>query len=208
MRRGIFAQRRRTTKIVTVMADLPLNGRVLLVGKRARILDQLADSLVQLGLHVREETDVERARTQVDGATVDVVAVGRAIKASHRDALVRTLRAKNPRLRVVEGLAPITPLLVAQIEEALTAPAREVRLVGTAALEMINRRVVVTLRRAAEARVDLHRLDLLYRAHEMQVYRGPLERGRNYLPISGRFHRGERFLVVRAGGETSVHAVG
>jgi hypothetical protein len=191
-----------------VTADPPLNGRVLLVGKRARILDQLADSLVQLGLHVREETDVERARTQVDGAAVDVLAVGRAIKASHRDALVRTLRAKNPRLRVVEGLAPITPLLVAQIEEALTTPAREVRLVGTAALETINRRVVVTLRRPAEASVDLHRLDLLYRAHQMQVYRGPLERGRNYLPISGRFHRGERFLVVRAGGETSVHAVG
>jgi hypothetical protein len=198
---------RTSAKIVIVTADSTLNGRVLLVGKRARILDHLADALTRLGLHVREETDVERAR-QVNGSHVDVVAVGRAIRASQKDTLIRSLRAQNPRLRVVEGLAPITPLLVAQIEEALTAPARDVRVVGSAALEMVNRRVVVTLRRPAESRVDLHRLDLLYRAHEMQVYRGPLERGRNYLPLKGRFHRGERYLVVRAAGETSVHTVG
>src|SRR5690606_22823795 len=68
-----------------VMADSTLTGRVLLVGKRARILDQLADDRTRLGLHVREETDVERARTQIDGATVDVVAVGRAIKPGQRE---------------------------------------------------------------------------------------------------------------------------
>lgn len=195
-------------KIVTVTADSALNGRVLLVGKRARILDQLADALTTLGLHVREETDLERARTHINGASVDVVAVGRAIRANQRDALIRTLRAQNPRLRVVDGLAPIPTLIVAQIEEALTAPARDARLVGNAALETANKRVVVTLRRPAEASVDLHRLDLLYRAHQMQVYRGPLERGRNYLPLKGRYHRGERFLVVRAAGETSVYPVG
>lgn len=178
------------------------------MGKRARILDQLADSLTRMGLHVREETDADRARMQVNGATVDVLAVGRAIRASQREALIGTLRAQNPRLRVVEGLAPITPLLVAQIEEALTSPGRDVQVVGNAALETVNRRVVVTLRRPAEVAVDLYRLDLLYRAHEMQVYRGPLERGRNFLPLKGRFHRGERYIVVRAGGETSVHPVG
>jgi len=190
-----------------VMADSTLNGRVLLVGKRARILDQLADDLTRLGLHVREETDVERARTQIDGATVDVVAVGRAIKPGQRERLVHALRTKNPRLRVVQGLAPITPVLVAQVEEALTAPSRDARIVGAVALETVNARVVITLRQAVEASVDLHRLDMLYRAHEQQIYRGPLERGRNFLPIRGRFHRGERFLVVRAAGQTSVHAV-
>ena len=80
---------------------------MLLVGKRARILDQLADALTRLGLHVREETDIDRARSQIDGATVDVVAVGRAIKPSQRDELYRALRAKNPRLHLVQGLAPI-----------------------------------------------------------------------------------------------------
>jgi DNA-binding response OmpR family regulator len=191
-----------------VTADSTLSGRVLLVGKRARILDQLADDLTRLGLHVREETDVERARTQIDGATVDVVAVGRAIKPAQRDRLVQALRAKNPRIRVVQGLAPVTPLLVAQVEEALTSPGRDAGIVGTAAFETVNTRVVIVLRRAAETTVDLHRLDMLYRAYEQRIHSGPLERGRNFLPVSRRFHRGERYLVVRAAGQTSVHHVG
>ena len=188
-------------------SETSLSGSVLLVGRRARVLDQLAHELGRLGLYVREETDVERARSQIDGATVDVLAVGRAVKKERRESLVRALRAQNPRLKVVEGLAPITSLLVAQVEEALTAPSRDARIVGDATLEAVNTRIVVTLRKAAEASVVLHRLDALYRAHEMAVYDGPLVRGRNYLPVKGRYRHGERFLVVRAAGETSVHPV-
>lgn len=187
--------------------DATLSGRVLLVGKRARVLDQLSDALRQLGLSVREETDVDRVGSHIDGSNFDVVAVGRAITGSRRDELIRGLRAGNPGIRVVDGLAPITSLLVAQVEEALTSPGRDAGIVGNAALETVNSRVVVTLRRAAEARVVLHRLDMLYRAHEMRVYDGPLVRGRNYLPVKGRITHGERFLVVRAGGETSVHPI-
>jgi hypothetical protein len=190
-----------------VTVDPSLNGRVLLVGKRARILDHLADALTRLGLHVREETDINRARSQIDGATVDVLAVGRTIKPAHRDELFRTLRAKNPKLRLVEGMAPITPLIVAQIEEALTTPSRDARAVGSAYLEIPNRRIVVTMRKAAESVVVMHRLDLLYRAHEMNVHQGPLARGRNYLPVRGKYQRGERYIVVRAAGQTSVHPV-
>jgi hypothetical protein len=196
-----------TSKIVPVTADSRLNGRVLLVGKRARILDHLADALTRLGLHVREETDIDRARSQIDGATVDVLAVGRAIRPAQRDELYRALRTKNRRLQLVQGLAPIIPLLVAQIEEALTTPSRDARVVGGAQLEIPNRRIVVTMRRAAEASVVMHRLDMLYRAHEMEVHRGPLVRGRNYLPVRGRYQHGERYIVVRAAGETSVHPV-
>jgi hypothetical protein len=206
-RHPIVAGSRLGTKIVGVTADSTLNGRVLLVGKRARILDHLADSLTRMGLHVREETDVDRARMQIDGATIDVLAVGRAIKPAKRDELYQTLKAKNPRLQLVQGLAPITPLLVAQIEEALTSPSRDARVVGSAHMEISNERVVVSMRRAAEAVVVLHRLDMLYRAHEVEIHRGPLVRGRNFLPISGRHVRGERYLVVRAAGETSVHPI-
>lgn len=192
-------------RVVTV--DLTLSGSVLLVFQRARVMDEVADGLRRIGLTVREETDVQRARTQVDGATVDVLAVGRSVKPDKRDELVRTLRARNSALRVVNGLAPITGLLVAQVEEALTSPGRDSRIVRDAALETVNSRVVVTLRKPADTTVDLYRLDMLYRAHESHVYAGPLVRGRNYLHVGGRYARGDRFLVVRAGGQTSVHVV-
>jgi hypothetical protein len=117
------------------------------------------------------------------------------------------LRARNPRLRLVQGLAPITPLLVAQVEEALTTPSRDARVVGGAHLEVPYHRIVVVMRRAAEATVVMHRLDLMYRAHETNIHRGPLARGRNFLPIKGRHVRGERYIVVRAAGQTSVHPV-
>lgn len=170
-------------------------------------MDEVADGLRRRGLYVREETDARRARTHVDGATVDVLAMGRSVKQDKRDELVRTLRTRNSRLRVVNGLAPITGLLIAQVEEALTSPGREGRIVGDAALEIVNSRVVVTLRRPAETTVDLYRLDMLYRAHEVRVYDGPLVRGRNFLPLGGRYGHGDRFLVVRANGQVSVHAV-
>lgn len=184
--------------------DTTLSGRVLLVGKRQRVLDEVAAELARLGLHVREETDLAQA-AELDGSSFDVLAIGRAITGSKRTELVSRLRSVNPRLKVVEGLAPIPPVLVAQVEEALTSPGPDAGVVGNASLETVNSRVVVTLRRACETRVVLHRLDMLYRAHEIEVHDGPLVRGKNFLPVGGRITHGERFVVVRARGETTVH---
>ncbi|HEY9376802.1 MAG TPA: hypothetical protein VIQ02_06880 [Jiangellaceae bacterium] len=180
-------------------------GRVLLVGKRVRVLDQLAAALRAEGLHVRQESELDRVATRVDGSTVDVVALGRAVTGARREAIVNALRARNPALRVVDGLAPITPLLVAQIQEALTAPPGESRIVASAAVDSGDRGVLLTLRRAANVTVDLHRLDALYRAHREHVHDGPLDRGRHVLHTKGRAIHGEQFLVVRADEQVTVH---
>ncbi|HEX6195208.1 MAG TPA: hypothetical protein VFZ37_04825 [Jiangellaceae bacterium] len=187
-----------------VDGDTTLSGRVLLVGKRQRVLDEVAAGLRRLGLYVHEETDVAQAAA-LDGANYEVLAIGRAISSSKRSELISRLRKVNPRLKVVEGLAPITPLLVAQVEEALTSPGPDASVVGKATLETVNSRVVLTLRRPCETQVVLHRLDMFYRAHEIEVHHGPLVRGKNFLPVGGRITHGERFLVVRAKGETTVH---
>jgi hypothetical protein len=182
-------------------------GRVLLVGKRARALNRLAEALRREGLQVRQETEPDKVGSHVDASMVDVVALGRALTPARRETIVKTLRARNPSVRVVEGLAPITPLLLAQIQEALNTPARESRIVSAAGIEHGDRRVSLMLRRPANVTVDLHRLDPLYRAHEERVYSGQLDSGRHNLRIKGRVTAGERFLVVRADGQTTVHAV-
>lgn len=183
--------------------------RVLLVGKRARILDELGRALRDEGLSVREETDVDRARQSIGqgagGAAVDVLALGRAVNAAKRDDLVMTMRAANPRVKIVDGMAPIAPLLIAQIHEALDTPPPGARIVEGAVYEPSDNRFVVALRRPATVEVTLHRLDPLYRAIEIEIYRGPLGRGRQHLPILRRIGRGELFLVVRADSETTVH---
>lgn len=192
---------------MSVTADTTLSGNVLLVFQRVRVMDEVAGVLRRMGLHVREETDAARARAEVDGATVDVLAVGRSVKPDRRNELIRTLLSRNSALQVVNALAPITEVVVAQVQEALTSPEPGRRIVANAALETINSRVVVILRRPANTTVTLYRLDMFYRAHEMRVHDGPLVKGRNYLHVRGRYARGDRFLVVQADGQTSVHAV-
>ena len=184
-----------------------MTGRVLLLGRRARVLDQLADALRREGLQVRQETDLDGAGTRIDGSTVDVVALGRGVTGARRKAIVNALRAKNPDLRVVDGLAPITALLVAQVQEALMTPAPESRIVSAAGIDHGDRGVLLTLRRAAHVTVDLHRLDALYRAYLERVHDGRLDRGRHVFPTSRRAIHGERFLVIRADEQTTVHPV-
>jgi len=179
----------------------------LLVGKHARVLDRLADALRREGLHVRQETELDRAGTSLDGGTVDVVALGRAVTGARRQTIISALRASNPSLRVVDGLAPITPLLVAQIQEALGADSKEQGIVSAVGIDHADLRVSLTLRRPANVTVDLYRLDYLYRAHEERVHSGPLDRGHHLLPTRSRVTAGERFLVIRADDQTTVHPV-
>lgn len=182
-------------------------ARVLLVGKRMRALNELGRSLQHLGMEVLQETDLVRARTSIDGAAVDVVALGRAVRGAKREDLVTALKAQNPRLKVVDGLAPIPALLVAQIQEAVNAPAKSARIVSSAIYEQGINRVVLMMRRSAEVSVVLHRLDPLYRIYQMPIFSGRLGDGRQHIPIGRKVGRGERYLVVRADQETSVHQI-
>lgn len=159
------------------------------------------------GLHVREETSIDRIKSTVDGATLDVVAMGRTIKSGKREDLVMSLRAQNPDIKVVDGLAPIVPLVVAQVREALVPAGPGGRIVADAAYEEANNRVVLITNRRADVGVTLHRLDSLHRAHEVPVYVGPLGRGTHNLPLFRPFGRGERFIVVDADAETTTRAL-
>ncbi len=157
---------------------------------------------------VREETDAERVRYGVDGSSIDILALGRAVTGPKRERMIAALKAQNPTLRVVDGLAPIPSLLVAQVREVVTAPNRDTRIVGAAAYEAGDNSIVLVLRRPAHVDVALHRLDPLYRVHHTDVYTGPLDRGRQRVPLGRRVGRGERFLVVEADNETTVHQLG
>lgn len=183
-------------------------ARVLLVGKRVRVLDELGTALRAAGMVVREETDVDRATTGIDGGSVDILALGRTFTGAKRERIVAALRAQNPQLRVVDGLAPIPELMVAQVQEVVTAPNHDTRVIGAAAYEKSDNSLVMILRRAAHVDVTLFRLDPLYRVHRTDAFTGRLGEGRQRLPLGRRLGRGERFLVVNADQETTVHALG
>ncbi len=171
------------------------------------MLEELGRSLQHLGMDVAQETDLARARDVVDASEVDVVALGRAVRGNKREELVVALRAQNPRLKVVDGLAPIPALLVAQVQEAVGTPSAGERVVASAFYEQGINRVVLLMRKSAEVGIILHRLDSLYRVHQTPIFSGRLGEGRQNIPIGRKIGRGERYLVVSADHEVSVHQV-
>ena len=100
--------------------------RVLLIGARAAVLAKLAAALRIIGIGAditRDAAGVPPDELRVYGA----VAFGRAVTDEERAAVRRSFDAAGADVAYVEGLAPIVPLLVAQIEHALDRSPREQR---------------------------------------------------------------------------------
>ena len=98
--------------------DQPKADRVLLIGKRAAVLTRLQTALREIGI----EADLTQ---EISGTAGDrlrpytAVAFSHAVSAADRTTMRDVFRQANPDVVYVDGLAPITPLLVAQFEEAL-----------------------------------------------------------------------------------------
>lgn len=98
-------------------------ARVALVGKRTSVLEPLDRSLRSRGsssvvLPVGRGSDVDAMAAHLRGERFDVLAFGRAVDDEVRRHLMDAARSRNPRAQRVDGLAPITELLVAQVELA------------------------------------------------------------------------------------------
>lgn len=180
-------------------------ARVLLVGRRLRSLELLGGLLRDRGMTVREQTDTHNIRLLPESSGYDVVVISRGMRRSAVERLVTALKGMNPAVHVVHALTPLMPVIVAQVEQAVLTPEASARIAAEAMFEIANSRVVLILREPAVVEVGLHRLDAVYRAQHIPVYAGDLSRGRHNLPIVRRVGPGERYVVVRADGETSVH---
>lgn len=180
-------------------------ARVLLVGRRMRALEHLGGELRERGMVVREQTDSREVRLLPDSPGYDAVVISRGMRRSAVETLVSMLKGMNPDIRVIHALTPLVPVTVAQVEQAIATPAPANRITAEAMFEIANSRVVLILRDTAVVEVAMHRLDGLYRAQHIPIYEGELSRGRHNLPIIRRVGPGERYVVVRADDETTVH---
>lgn len=184
---------------------MQVGAQILLVGKRMRSLEHLGDLLRQRGLVVREQTDARDVRLLPDSTGYDAVFLSRGLRRSAVERLISTVKQLNANVRVIHALTPLIPVMLAQVEQAIGPSAASGRITAEATFEIANNRVVLILRESAVVEVALHRLDGLYRAQHIPVYAGELTQGRHNLPIIRRVGPGERYVVVRAGGQTTVH---
>lgn len=183
----------------------PVAGRrVLLIGARVALLAKLAAALRAIGIGAditHGASDVPADELRGYGA----VAFGRAVTQEERAAVRAAFDRAGVDVAYVDGLAPIVPLLVAQIEHALDRrPADQHRL---ASLVAAGGEAGVEVTSPCRVRVTAYRLDRLYRSHAQEVFDGILEPGSHRIALDARAVRGESFVVARTSGSVLVEAM-
>lgn len=182
----------------------PPRRRVLLIGARVDVLAKLAAALRTIGIGA----DITQDATEIHADELlgyGAVAFGRAVGEPERAAVRAAFEAADADVAYVDGLAPIIPLLVAQIEHALDrSPPERRRLISlTASAGVAHVEVTSTCR----VQLVAYRLDRLYRTHTREVFDGMLEPGEHRIPLEGRAVRGRSFLVGRTMGGVLVAPV-
>jgi hypothetical protein len=176
--------------------------RVLLIGKRASVLTRLQAALREIGIEADLTQDTAGADRQQLRA-YRAVAFGRAVGEADRARMRDAFRAANNDVRFVDGLAPITPLLVAQFEQALDRRPEEER--GLHSITVSEARIEFGLRAEADVHVTGYRLTRLYRTRTEVLLDERLQPGTHTVELGRRFARvKEAFAVVRADDEVQV----
>ncbi|WP_262057584.1 oxidoreductase [Streptomyces sp. STR69] len=178
--------------------------RVLLIGARVAVLNKLAAALRAIGIGA--ETTGDATHVPADELRgYGAVAFGRAVTEEQRAAVRAEFERAGVDVAYVDGLAPIVPLLVAQIEHALDRrPAEQHRLTrlvaadGEAGIEVTS---------PCRVRVTAYRLDRLYRSHTQDVFDGVLEPGLHRIALDAKAVKGESFVVARTMGSVLVAAM-
>ncbi|WP_399892430.1 oxidoreductase [Streptomyces sp. BBFR51] len=178
--------------------------RVLLIGARVALLARLAATLRTIGIGAditQDARDVPADELRTYGA----VAFGRAVTEEQRTAVLRAFADAGADVAHVDGLAPIVPLLVAQIEHALDrGPAERRRLTR---LTATGAAADVEVTSPCRVRLTAYRLDRLHRTHVHEVLDDVLQPGGHRIALDARTVRGESFVVARTPGSVLVAAV-
>jgi hypothetical protein len=182
----------------------PARRRVLLIGARVALLAKLAAALRTIGIGAditRDAAGVLADELRGYGA----VAFGRAVTEEERAAVRGAFERAGVDVAYVDGLAPIVPLLVAQIEHALDrSPADRRRLTRLVAADG---EAGVEVTSPCRVRLTAYRLDRLYRPHAHEVFDGILEPGRHRIALDAKAVKGESFVVARTSGSVLVEAM-
>ncbi|EXU63107.1 oxidoreductase [Streptomyces sp. PRh5] len=175
---------------------IPNGPRALLIGPRAAVLAKLAAALRRIGIGAEITLDAAGAHAD-ELRKYGAVVFGRTVGQDERDAVRDAFAAARSDAVCVTALAPIVPLLVAQVVQALDrTPHDRRRLLGLTTVAGGAEAVVEV---AATCRVALaaHRLNRLSRPHARELFDAVLDPGTHHIPLDPRALRGRSYLVAR-----------
>ncbi|MEU2212896.1 oxidoreductase [Streptomyces hygroscopicus] len=175
--------------------ELPAGPRALLIGPRAALLARLAAALRRIGISAEITLDAVHAHAD-ELRKYGAVVFGRTIGPDKRDAVLGALAAARSEAVCVTVLAPIVPLLVAQVEQALDrTPDRHRRLLRLTAVAG-GAEAEVEVASACRVRLVAHRLDRLSRPRTRALFDTVLAPGTHRIPLETRAVRGRSFLTA------------
>ncbi|ORT53869.1 oxidoreductase [Streptomyces sp. CB03238] len=175
----------------------PARRRVLLIGARVAVLARLAAALRTIGIGADTAEDTAAVPPE-ELRAYGAVAFGRGVGEERRTAVKEAFARAGADVAYVDGLAPIVPLLVAQIEHALDrSPLERRRLVRLAAA---GGEATVEVTSTCRVQLVAYRLDRLRRTRAHELFDGLLEPGRHRIPLDARAVKGRSFLVARTMG--------
>ncbi|WP_399933219.1 oxidoreductase [Streptomyces kanamyceticus] len=176
-------------------ADEPqTRRRVLLIGARVALLAKLAAALRTIGIGAEIAADAAGVPPD-ELRTYGAVAFGRTVPDETRESVREAFDRAGAEVAYVDGLAPIVPLLVAQIEHALDrSPQEQRRLTALAAC-----REAAQLEVTSTCRVQLiaYRMDRLSRTHVHEIFDEVLEPGEHRVPLTPKATKGDSYVVAR-----------
>ncbi|MFE6282055.1 oxidoreductase [Streptomyces sp. NPDC057877] len=184
--------------------DPAARRRVLLIGARVAVLAKLAAALRTIGIGADITRDAEHVPAD-ELRGYGAVAFGRAVGERERTAVRGAFERAGIEVSYVDGLAPIVPLLVAQIEHALDRSPRERRRLTR--LVAADGEAGVEVTSPCRVRLTAYRLDRLYRTHTRELFDDVLEPGGHRIPLDARAVKGESYVVARTAGGVLVAAV-
>ncbi|MFJ5994817.1 oxidoreductase [Streptomyces sp. NPDC092370] len=207
---GIGPFRFRGAEYRTALGAL-LNGsgpgprrRVLLIGTRVAALAKLAAALRTIGVGADIAHDAHRVSPD-ELRGYGAVAFGHAAGEQERAAVRRAFENAGATVAYVDALAPIVPLLVAQIEHALDrSPVAQRRLTGLTATDT---GADLEITSACRVTLTVYRLDRLSRTRTHEIFDGVLPAGRHRVALDAKAVRGQAFVVARTNGSVLVTAV-
>ncbi|WAL99134.1 oxidoreductase [Streptomyces sp. Je 1-369] len=180
--------------------DAQNRRRVLLIGARVSTLAKLAAALRTIGVGAEIAADATGVPAD-ELRTYGAVAFGPTVPEATRRSVRSAFDTADVPVAYVDGLAPIIPLLVAQIEDALDRSPQEQRRLTRLAAGPRSAELEVT----STCRVQLtaYRMDRLSRTHIHEVFDEVLEPGHHQVPLAPRTTKGTSYVVAR----TSTHVL-
>ncbi|MDJ1131074.1 oxidoreductase [Streptomyces iconiensis] len=157
--------------------------RVLLVGARAAVLARLAKALRQIGISAEISRDAALASAE-ELNSYGAVAIGSSIGAEEQAAVRAAFAAAGSDATIVDGLAPIVPVLVAQIEAALDRSAYGQR--QLTALDASGGTATLTVGTPCRVQLTAYRVDRLNRTHTYDLLDTQLTAGEHHIDLPPR----------------------